>query len=61
MVVMDRCPTCHGPVPPPKTCPGCGGTFYRTEAGRSDTECCSGRCSARVRKRRQRRREAEQR
>jgi predicted GIY-YIG superfamily endonuclease len=52
------CPDCSAPLPPLKTCPGCGREFYRTEAGRSDTECCSQRCSARVRKRRERERKA---
>lgn len=55
----NLCPDCHAPLPPAKTCPGCGKEFYRTEAGRSDTECCSQRCAARVRKRRERQRARE--
>lgn len=55
----ELCPDCRLPLPPLKTCPGCGREFYRTAAGRSDTECCSTLCSARVRKRRQRDRDAK--
>src|ERR1035441_4037754 len=32
---MDRCPTCCAVLPRPKTCPGCGGTFYRGQGGRA--------------------------
>jgi hypothetical protein len=53
---MERCPHCRAPLSPPKTCPGCGEIFYRGQGGRTDAACCSERCAARIRKRRQRKR-----
>ena len=56
---MERCPTCRAPLPPAKTCPGCGKTYYRGEGGRTNAAYCSERCGAKIRMRRYRERLAE--
>lgn len=59
MTTRERCPHCGAILPPPKTCPGCGRTFYRGEGGRTDAEHCSARCAAKMRMRRYRKRLAK--
>lgn len=59
MTDRERCPTCHAILPPAKTCPECGGTFYRSEGGRRDALYCSAKCATRARVRRFRERNAE--
>jgi uncharacterized Zn finger protein (UPF0148 family) len=39
--VTERCPTCQGPLPEPKTCPECGKVFYRGQNGSTTAVYCS--------------------
>lgn len=59
MAHPERCPHCGAVLPPPKTCPGCGRTFYRTAGGRKDALYCSPRCGAKMRMRALRKRKAQ--
>lgn len=47
MSVRERCPTCHGPVPPLKVCANetCRAEFYRSEGGRADAIYCKRSCA----------------
>jgi len=55
----ERCPLCRAILPEPKTCAGCGETFYRSEKGRRDSLYCTARCGTAARMRRLRRRRQE--